>query len=176
MPKLEHFARFDGSPRGEQFRATRSHLSQVFVGENPGEFQMPVEIFRRPDLATRTLAIEHSNDRLHFLRFVGQRTARRLPGGLLYVPTFGNQPKESAPKPEHSLHREMRQIVQGEKWRMIARLLLPGRGSIGANAAQDAGAVFAFCDLNKDSYCPAGGSVFASRTAINLRSSATVLS
>lgn len=113
---------------------------------------------------------------VHFLRFLGQRSAHRLPGGFLYVPAFGNQPKESAPKTEHRLHREMRRIVQGEKWRMIPRLLLPGLGPIGAYASQHAGAVFAFCDLNKDSYCAADDAALASGTAINLRRSAAVLS
>jgi hypothetical protein len=71
-----------------------------------------------------------------------------FPGGILNLPTLGDQSKKSSSISERGFHREMRQVVQRKERSVAISLLLPCHRPLGADAAQHARAVLLLGDLH----------------------------
>jgi len=132
-------------PFPEELSPKSPHLLNLRIGE--GAWRKPIELLRRPEHSRTPLGIEEPYYPLHFQRFFGERTTRAFAGGVLKLPPFGNQTKESTPVTKCRLDRIVRQIVQSEM-RAVFRLLLPRYGPVFTGAAQHTGAIRPFGYFN----------------------------
>src|ERR1700733_13477472 len=110
--KLQRAARLQRVPAREQLAATGPNSRNLLVGEPARRIDGEISGgYQRPAGA---LHVEQSHDALALRRFRRQTPSRAFPGGVVDFPTFCDESEESAPIPEHRLHREVRQIVKGE--------------------------------------------------------------